>query len=134
MKPMDEKLSIRDIAHITGLSKDTLRYYEKIGLIDPVERAPNRHRRYSREDITWIEFLKRLRETGMSIRQMQHYAYLRRQGDSTLAERRRLLEAHQRSVEEQISDLEQLLTAIKEKIEIYQQMEEVYNAGRNDPV
>lgn len=124
---MDEKLSVRETAKRTGLSRDTLRYYEKIGLIDSVERLPNGHRRYSARDITWIEFLKRLRATGMSIQQMCHYAELRRQGDATLTERRQLLEAHQANVEAYILRHQQLVESIKAKIETYRQMEEAYN-------
>lgn len=125
---MDDKLTIQDMAERTHLSRDTLRYYERIGLINPVERGSNGHRRYSQQDIVWIEFLNRLRATGMSIQQMQHYAALRRQGNATLAERRSLLEAHQADVEAHIHDLEQLLVAIKAKIETYRAMEAVEDA------
>jgi DNA-binding transcriptional MerR regulator len=134
MDMMDEKLTIQDIARITGLSKDTLRYYEKIGLIESVERAPNGHRRYSQDDVTWIEFLKRLRATSMPIQQMQHYACLYRQGDSTLTERRILLESRQREVEARVLEYRQLLEFIEKKVKLYRQLEEAYNAGRDDTV
>ncbi|MEO1166864.1 MAG: MerR family transcriptional regulator, partial [Chloroflexota bacterium] len=71
----------QEIADITGLPISTLRYYERIGLLDPVERAENGHRLYSDRDILRVEFLKRVRATGMSIKEMQHYVSLYREGE-----------------------------------------------------
>ncbi len=132
MGMMNEKFTIQDMARITGLSRDTLRYYEKIGLIESVERAPNGHRRYTQQDVTWVKFLKRLRATGMSIQQMQHYTDLRRQGDSTLTERRLMLEARRHEVEAHVLEYQQLLEFIESKIEIYRQLEEERLAERED--
>ena len=127
---MDTKLTVQEMAAATGLSGDTLRYYEKIGLIDPVERAANGHRRYSQADVIWVEFLMRLRATGMSIQQMQRYADLRRQGEATVTERRQLLEAHYAEVEKHIREYEQLRTFIGEKIATYRQMENTPHVRR----
>jgi DNA-binding transcriptional MerR regulator len=71
-------LTIRDVAEATGLSVHTLRYYERIGLIHPIDREENTHRRYSEDDVGWIDFLTKLRAIGMSIQQMQAYAELQR--------------------------------------------------------
>jgi DNA-binding transcriptional MerR regulator len=117
-------LTIQQAAALTGLSAHTLRYYERVGLLDPVDRAPSRHRRYSTADLAWIEFLNRLRATGMPIRQMQQFAALRRQGDRTAHQRRVLLEAHQQAVEERLHELAAALRAIEEKVQIYKDMEE----------
>lgn len=127
---MDTKWTVQKMAEATGLSGDTLRYYEKIGLIDHVERAANGHRRYSQADVTWVEFLMRLRATGMSIQQMQHYADLRRQGEATLTERRQLLEAHYADVQQHIRQYEQLLGFIGDKIDTYRQMEHTHHARK----
>ena len=75
---METELTIQQVATLTGLSVHTLRYYERNGLLEPVNRATNGHRRYRTEDITRIEFLTRLRTTGMPIRQMQQFARLYR--------------------------------------------------------
>ncbi len=128
----EERLTITEMALRTGLSVHTLRYYERIGLLDPVERASSGHRRYSMRDIAWVEFLTRLRKTGMQIRMMQHYARLRHEGDSTLRARRELLEAHQRETQNQINDLQQNLAAISEKIKTYQNMETEYERKHNN--
>lgn len=115
-------MTIQQVAEATGLSVHTLRYYERIGLIDPVDRAENTHRRYSPQNIGWIEFLTKLRATGMSIQQMQAYAALQRQGDDTLPERLEMLNAHRREVEAHIAALQEHLQLICCKVEIYQEM------------
>ncbi|MGB3309829.1 MAG: MerR family transcriptional regulator [Nodosilinea sp.] len=120
---MDTELSIQQVAAITQLSTYTLRYYERIGLLAPIERASSGHRRYSSQDIDWINFLTRLRATGMPIREMQQFAELRRQGDLTLTKRRQLLETHQQRVHQQIDELTKNQKIIQEKIKHYQKLE-----------
>ncbi len=119
-----ELLTIEQVAERAGLSAHTLRYYERIGLLDPVGRATSGHRRYATKDLAWIEFLTRLRATGMPIRLMQEFAALRRQGNTTIARRCALLEAHQQMVQTHIEELQQNLKAISHKIEMYHQGEE----------
>ncbi len=101
---MDDKLTIQQAAETTGLSVFTLRYYERIGLIHPIDRPNNTHRRYTVQDVGWIEFLMKLRVTGMSIQQMQIYAELQRRGDSTLPQRLEMLKVHQRQVEAHMAE------------------------------
>ncbi len=113
---MERVFSIQQVAEQTGLSIDTLRYYERIGLIEPVRRAENGHRRYGPQDMAWLQLLMRLRETGMPIAQMLRFAQLRRQGDATATERRLLLEAHQRELQEHMHKLELHMAAIERKI------------------
>ena|SRR5436305_1890569 len=120
---METDLSIQEVARETGLSIDTLRYYERIELIEPVRRASSGHRRYTQEDISWITLLIRLRKTGMSIAQMIRFAHLRRQGSATITQRRIMLEDHQRSLEEQMQQLEQHMEALQHKITIYKERE-----------
>ena len=117
-------LTIQQVAKETGLSVHTLRYYERIGLIPPVERAPNGHRRYSEDDIGWIGFLNKLRATGMPISKMKQYADLQQQGQDTLAERLALLKEHRREVKKRIQELNDNLTMIESKIEHYSGVQE----------
>ncbi len=119
MNTTEEKLTIQQVAEATGLSVHTLRYYERIGLIHPIDRAQNTHRRYTSQDIGWIDFLTKLRAAGMSIQQMQAYAELQRQGDATLPERLEMLKAHQRKVEARMDELAEHLKLIRYKIEVY---------------
>ena len=115
----DNTLTIQQAVETTGLSEHTLRYYERIGLIHPIDRNESGHRRYSTDDIGWIDFLTKLRATGMSIQQMQRYAQLQRQGDVTLPERIEMLKAHRRQVEAQVAELCEHLELISFKIEVY---------------
>ena len=116
-------LTIAEAAALSGLSAHTLRYYERIGLLDPVMRVHGGQRRYDAEDLAWLAFLQRLRATGMPIRDMQRYAELRRQGDGTLATRRALLEQHRDEVLERIAELQRDLATVTYKITNYEQLE-----------
>lgn len=118
-------LSISEVAGRSGLTMDTLRYYEKIGLIDAVPRALNGQRRYREEDLRWLDFLLRLRATGMGIADMQRYAAFRRagQGPDSIVPRREMLEAHAARLALQIAGLQENLQLLQNKIGIYQQME-----------
>lgn len=120
MTAQTTKLTIQQVAEITGLSVYTLRYYERIGLIHPIGREKSSHRRYTMDDVGWIEFLNKLRATGMSIQQMQAYANLQRQGDSTLAERVEMLKAHRNKVEAHMNELQENLRIIHYKIDLYE--------------
>jgi DNA-binding transcriptional MerR regulator len=113
---MELVFSIQQVAEQTGLSIDTLRYYERIGLIEPVRRAANGHRRYGQHDIAWLQLLMRLRETGMPIAQMVRFAQLRRQGPATATERRLMLEEHQRTLQARMQRLELHMAALERKI------------------
>jgi len=117
-----DKLTIQEVSEATGLSAHTLRYYERIGLIHPIEREENTRRLYTEDDIGWIDFLLRLRATGMSIKEMQKYAELQRQGDVTLPERVEMLKSLRDNVEARMSELNEHLKLIYYKIEIYEQI------------
>lgn len=120
---MEKYFSIKQIANLTGISEYTLRYYEKNGLIHSISRNEKGRRQYSENDLGWIHFLIRLRTTGMSIRQMQEIAELRRKGPSTSKERRILLEKHQQKLAEKIEKLQEHMEAIVTKIKDYRKME-----------
>jgi DNA-binding transcriptional MerR regulator len=129
MKPANRKrdaigttktgLTVREVAEQTGMTAHTLRYYERIGLVQPVARARSGHRRYGPEDLRWLEFLKKLHATDMPIRKMLEYARLVRQGEGTFAARRDLLEAHRIEVEARLDQLQSSLAVIRRKIALY---------------
>ena len=122
---MNNQRTIEQTAKETGLSPDTLRYYERIGLITDIARAKNGHRRYSDEDIIWIGFLKQLRATGMSIAQMKQFAELRRGGDTTVTQRREMLEQHRHSLEAQVQLIMDFMSVIDAKIERHRKREKI---------
>lgn len=110
--------SIGEFSEVTGLGIHTLRYYEHEGLIIPMRNSSNR-RRYSDKDIAWISFIKRLKATGMPIKEIKRYAVLRAEGDSTLAERMEMLIQHRQSLKEQIRQLQEHKDKLDEKIAFY---------------
>ncbi len=117
-----DRLTIQEVAQATGLSAHTLRFYERIGLIHPIDREQNSHRRYTTDDVGWIDFLTKLRATGMSIKDMQRYAELQRQGEETLPERVEMLKALRDKVEAHMDELNEHLKLVYYKIEIYSKM------------
>lgn len=121
---MESALTIQSVAERCGLSAYTLRYYERAGLIQHVRRASNGNRLYSTADETWVHFLARLRATGMSISQMQHYARLREQGNPTLQERRSILKEHRDNIKNKIRTLEECYDLLTYKIANYRKIEE----------
>lgn len=121
---MDKHYTIQQISQITGLTSHTLRYYEKIGLLDGVARNESGYRKYRESDLLWLDFLIRLRETKMPISEMKQFSDLRSQGEATIKERRTLLELHQNKVIKQIEDLKENLLKIEHKITYYKTLEE----------
>ncbi|WP_127593996.1 MerR family transcriptional regulator [Paenibacillus lautus] len=110
---------ISEFSAITGISIYTLRYYEKEKLIIP-NRKENGRRCYSDGDITWIQFIKRLKDTGMPIKEIQKYAELRAKGDTTLVERMEMLVQHRVVLKEEIVKLLEHLDNLDDKISYYQ--------------
>jgi DNA-binding transcriptional MerR regulator len=98
--------TIQAMAALCGMTAHTLRYYERVGLIQPVWRARNGHRRYSEQDEKWLRFLKSMRTTHMPIREMQRYVALRNGGNERVAEQCKILEDHRAALENQIADLQ----------------------------
>jgi DNA-binding transcriptional MerR regulator len=111
------------MAERCGMTAHTLRYYERVGLIQPVGRARNGHRRYSEADEAWLHFLHCMRATSMPIREMQRYAELRELGDATSLDRRKILEDHQAAIAEQIVELQRAHALLTHKIANYKVIE-----------
>jgi DNA-binding transcriptional MerR regulator len=114
-----QRYSPGQAAEKTGFSLDTLRYYERIGLLDDIARSPGGQRVFTDDDLAWLGVLRCLRDTGMPIARMLRYAELARGGDETLAERVALLEEHDRAVAETIANLQAQQAHIREKIRWY---------------
>jgi DNA-binding transcriptional MerR regulator len=114
-----ERYSPGQAAEQTGFSLDTLRYHERIGLLDAVARTPGGQRIFTDDDLGWLGLLRCLRDTGMPIARMQRYAELARGGGDTIAERVALLEEHDRAIQEQVAHLRVRQQHIREKIRWY---------------
>ncbi|WP_196598685.1 MerR family transcriptional regulator [Pectinatus frisingensis] len=115
-------MTIGELSKVTNISEYTLRYYEKKELIR-VSRDKADRRCYSKDDIDWVLFIKRLKDTGMLLRDIEKYAKLRYDGDSTMPRRLLMLQAHrnyileeQRKWAEYLANLDNKITFYKDKI------------------
>jgi DNA-binding transcriptional MerR regulator len=113
------ELTIAQAADAVGISPHTIRYYERAGLLTPIDRNGSGHRRFTEDDIAWLVTCTRLRATGMPIRRIREYAELVVAGDGNEATRLEILEAHRREVVERMREIEHNLEAIDRKIELY---------------
>ncbi len=112
--------SIQHVSQQTGLSEPTLRYYEAVGLIGPVDRDPSSgHRRYRAEDIDTLQALACLRVMGMGIADMRTYQTNRSRGRAAAAEQRDLLLRHADRVEAEIEKLHTHLDYLREKASLW---------------
>lgn len=109
---------IGEIAKKTGVNESTLRYYEKKELIR-VPRDKNGRRDFAESDIEWIKFIKRLKDTGMLLKDIKRYSQLRYEGDGTMAERLSILETHRLFVLREIKKWDEYLKNLDEKITFY---------------
>lgn len=115
-------MRIAEFARVTGFSPDTLRYYERIGLMDRPLRDSAGHRIYRDTDLRWAEFLGRLKTTGMPISEMLAYARARSAGDDTVAERAEMLRNRRTEVAQRIAELAECLSVLDTKIATYEAM------------
>ncbi|GAA4763138.1 MerR family transcriptional regulator [Actinomycetospora chibensis] len=113
-----EHLAIADVAALTGLSAHTLRYYERIGLVDVARDASGR-RVYDRDAVGRVVFITRLRDSDMPIASIARYVELVKQGPDTEAERLALLEAHRADMLVRLRDLQAALAVVDYKITTY---------------
>ena len=107
-----------EAAAISGFSLDTLRYYEREGILPPVARTAGGHRAYSEADVGTLGFLKCLRETGMPIEKLRRYGELCRD-EATLSDRVALLEEHAEAVQRELDTLRAQQARLDEKLAWY---------------
>ena len=110
------------VADQTGFSLDTIRYYEKIGLLPPIDRAPGGQRRFTDTDVRWLHLLRCLRETGMPIAAMLRFVELTRDGADTIPDRVTMLEEHDHRVAKQLTLLHTHRQQIQGKIRYYRSL------------
>ncbi|GAF45938.1 MerR family transcriptional regulator [Rhodococcus wratislaviensis] len=111
--------SISEVAAITGLTQDTLRWYEREGMIPTIARGSDRRRRYSERDVRLIELLVKLRTTGMPTSDMQRFAVLLAGGTETYGRRLSLLLEHRERIRAQQARLDDALAALDTKVDHY---------------
>lgn len=110
--------TIGEFSEKLGIGVHALRYYEKEKLIAP-KRKENGRRCYTDADIAWFAFIKRLKDTGMPIKEIQRYAELRAQGDDTLEARMDMLVQHRATLLAEVSAMQEHLSKLDDKIDYY---------------
>ncbi|MEU9416956.1 MerR family transcriptional regulator [Streptomyces sp. NPDC051000] len=113
------RYTISEVEARTGLSRHTLRWYERIGLMPHVDRSHSGQRRFTDKDLDWLAFVGKLRATGMSVADMVRYAELVREGAHTVDQRRELLERTRHEVRSRITELTDALAVLDYKIGMY---------------
>lgn len=124
-------MRIAEAADLSGLSIDTIRYYEKVGLLPVVARGGDGHRRFSPEMIDWLHLLRALRDTGMPMKTMSAFAELYRHGDHTIAERKKILLEHAERLRRKQDQLTRCEDLLRYKLKMYDQREAAAAALRN---
>ena len=114
-------MTIAEVSKKYGLSADTLRYYERIGLIPPVPRTKGGVRDYGEESCGWIELMKCMRAAGVQIEALIEYVNLFRQGDSTIGARKALLMEQRDQLLARMEEMQSSLNLLNEKIDRYEQ-------------
>lgn len=112
-------MNIAEVSRINGISSDTLRYYERIGLIPAVKRTKGGIRKYDENDMKWINFAKCMRSAGLPIEVLITYVHLFHQGDSTMETRRTLLVDQREQLQIKMNDMQETLDRLDHKIENY---------------
>lgn len=116
-------MTIAEVSKQYDISADTLRYYERIGLIPPVPRTQGGIRDYDEAACKWVELMKCLRAAGVQIEALVEYTALAQQGDSTQAQRKAILLEQRAQLEGRIAEMQQSLDRLNKKIEWYDRCE-----------
>lgn len=114
-------MTISDVSKRYNLSQDTLRYYERIGLLPGVQRGKSGNRDYTEQDLKWVEFVKCMRGAGISVEALIEYVALFQQGEHTLQARKELLVAQRDALAERIAELQGTLNRLDSKIARYEE-------------
>lgn len=113
-------MTITEVSRRFELTQDTLRYYERIGLIPHVQRNKSGVRDYQEEDCNWVEFIKCMRAAGLPIEALIEYVNLFQKGDDTLEARKELLQEQRNLLVARVEEMQDTLKRLDVKIERYQ--------------
>lgn len=113
-------MTIKEVSEQLGITQDTLRYYEKVGMIPPVTRTEGGIRNYQEDDLSWVKLVNCMRNAGLPVKVMIDYLNLYKQGDSTIQERCKLLKKQRTKLLEQRKHIEETLEKLNYKIARYE--------------
>lgn len=121
--------TIKEVSEMMGISAYTLRYYEKIGLLEFVHRDANGIRQFNDSDILTLNTIHRLKETGMPLQEIKHYLKLIDEGIDSVSERKEIMQAQHQKIQAQIKELQEALQTIDGKVKYYQEAEKAHSLG-----
>jgi DNA-binding transcriptional MerR regulator len=113
-------MKIAEVSEQYGLSSDTLRYYERVGLIPPVNRSESGIRDYNELDLRRVEFIKCMRSAGLPIEVLIEYVGLVQQGDETIEIRKEILKEQRELLAARMKEIQKTLDILDHKIEVYE--------------
>lgn len=113
------KYKIKEISELTGLSAHTIRYYEKEGILPPINRDKNGIRFFSEDNLFWIDLVTCLKNTRLPVSEIKKIVQLSQMGDSTISDRKEILENYKSNIELQIKELIKSKKKIEKKIAFY---------------
>jgi MerR family transcriptional regulator, aldehyde-responsive regulator len=113
-------MKIMEVSQQYGLSSDTLRYYERIGLIPPVNRNGSGIRDYNELDLRRVEFIKCMRSAGLPVEVLIEYVALVQQGDQTIGARKEILKEQRKLLMTRMQEMQKTLDILNHKIEGYE--------------
>jgi DNA-binding transcriptional MerR regulator len=113
-------MKIAEVSERAGISSDTLRYYERIGLLPPVNRNNGGIRDYSEIDVKRVEFIKCMRSAGLPIEVLIEYFKLIQQGDKTIEARKEILKEQREQLVAKMEELQKTLDTLDYKINVYE--------------
>lgn len=113
-------MTITEVSQKFDMTADTLRYYEKVGLIPPVNRNSSGVRDYTEEDLNWVQFIKCMRNAGLSIEVLAEYVNLFQLGNSTIGARKVLLIEQRKQLADRILEMQETLKRLDKKIDGYE--------------
>lgn len=114
-------MTIKEVAEKYDISADTLRYYERVGMIPKVTRRPNGNRDYQESDLGWVELAICMRSAGLPIEVMIEYVKLYKEGDNTIPARLELLQEQMNALKEQKAQIESTVERLAYKISKYEE-------------
>ena len=115
-------MNISQVSKMLHVSADTLRYYEKVGLLPSVNRKESGIRDYDETDIGWIQFIKCMRSAGLPIKELVRYVELFQKGDATVHERKEILKKQKGVLERKLQEMQETLDMLNYKVENYEKI------------
>lgn len=126
-------MNIKDVGKKYNISADTIRYWERAGVIPPINRDQNGYRDFDEEDLDWVGHAKCMRDAGVSIEMLADYVQLFKEGDVTIPARKQILEEQQLLIKKKLDEVTLLYERITEKVMHYESHMQHYNGKLKNP-